>query len=45
MSDVTVASLGAEQQQELVTLLGRLNVMAYVSGNLLTLEKKKSGRP
>ena len=41
MNDVTVASLGAEQQQELVTLLGRLNVMAYVSNNLLTLDKKK----
>lgn len=41
MQEVTVASLTPEQQQELVTLLGRLSIMAYASDNLLTLDKKK----
>ncbi len=41
MHEVTIASLTGGQQQEMVTLLGRLNVMAFVSDNLLTLDKKK----
>ena len=42
VQEVSVASLAGEQQQEMVTLLGRLGVMAFVSDGLLTLDKKKA---
>ncbi|VVB56863.1 Uncharacterised protein [uncultured archaeon] len=40
--DVTLAALTAEQQQEMVTLLGRLGVSAFVSEGLLSRDKKKA---
>jgi len=46
MSDVTISSLNDEQQSEVVTLLGRLGMVAFIADGLLTLDKKKvEGQP
>ncbi len=39
--NITIDALNAEQQQEMVTLLGRLGVAAYVADNALSTDKKK----
>ncbi len=40
--EVTVSTFTPEQQQETVTLLGRLGIMAFISEGLLSLDKKKA---
>ncbi|MDE1798122.1 MAG: hypothetical protein KGH63_01815, partial [Candidatus Micrarchaeota archaeon] len=39
--EVPVSTLSPEQQQELVNLLGRIGLVAFVSNGQLTLDKKK----
>jgi hypothetical protein len=39
--EVSVSTLANEQQQELVNLLGRVGLVAFISNNQLTLDKKK----
>lgn len=40
-NEASVSALPDEQQQELVNLLGRLGVLAFISSGSLTLDKKK----
>ena len=42
LQEVTIAALASEQQQEMVTLLGRLGVPAFAAEGLLSLDKKKA---
>jgi hypothetical protein len=41
LQDVTISTLSEEHQAEVVTLLGRLGMVAYIANGLLTLDKKK----
>lgn len=40
-TEVTVSSLAEEQQQDMVNLMGRMGIVAFISSGLLTLDKKK----